>query len=55
MARARWSSGARFELIPVGLSLFLLALALGEATRATRSIWLAVGLHTLNNILASGS
>jgi membrane protease YdiL (CAAX protease family) len=50
-----WGSGARFELIPVGLSLFLLALALGEATRATRSIWLAVVLHTLNNILASGS
>jgi membrane protease YdiL (CAAX protease family) len=52
---AFWSSGARFELIPVGLSLFLLALALGDATRATRSIWLAVVLHTLNNILASGS
>jgi membrane protease YdiL (CAAX protease family) len=49
-----WSSGARFELIPIALSLFLLALALGDATRATRSIWIAVLLHTLNNILASG-
>lgn len=52
---ALWAAGARFEIIPLGLSLFLLALALGDATRATRSIWLAVLLHTLNNILASGS
>lgn len=33
-------------------SLFLLALALGEATRATRSIWIAVAVHAVNNLLA---
>lgn len=33
-------------------SLLLLALALGAATRATRSIWIAVVAHAVNNILA---
>lgn len=39
------------SVVVMSLSLFALALALGEATRATRSIWVAVVGHTVNNLL----
>jgi membrane protease YdiL (CAAX protease family) len=48
-----WSMGLRTELVPMVVSLYVLALALGEATRATRSIWIAVAIHAINNVLSS--
>jgi membrane protease YdiL (CAAX protease family) len=47
-----WSIGLRVELLPMAASLYVLALALGEATRATRSIWIAVAIHAINNVIA---
>ena len=39
------------EIVVSGVVLIVLSLALGEATRATRSIWPAVVIHLLNNLL----
>lgn len=40
-------------VVIMSASLFVLALVLGDATRATRSIWIAVLAHTVNNLIAS--
>jgi membrane protease YdiL (CAAX protease family) len=39
-------------VVVMSASLLALALALGAATHATRSIWIAVVAHTVNNLLA---
>lgn len=46
------ASGAGPMIVPMAASLFLLALVLGEATRASRSIWIATAIHLANNLLA---
>jgi membrane protease YdiL (CAAX protease family) len=47
-----WSAGAGVEIVPMVLVLGLLALVLGGAASATRSIWISVIIHSLNNFFA---
>jgi membrane protease YdiL (CAAX protease family) len=47
-----WSLGLHVELVPLILSLFILALTLGAATRAAACIWIALLIHVLNNALS---
>jgi membrane protease YdiL (CAAX protease family) len=48
-----WGDGMRVELIPILISLFLFALALGGSAGTVQSIWVACAVHVLNNLLAT--
>jgi len=48
-----FAHGPRWEILPMSIGLLLLALVLGWITRLTGSVWLAVVVHTINNLVAS--
>jgi membrane protease YdiL (CAAX protease family) len=48
-----FSHGAGFELVPMSFALVFFSLILGWITLLSGSVWMAVGVHALNNLIAS--
>ena len=48
-----FSRGGGWQVVPMSIMLTTFALVLGWTTRLSGSVWLAIVVHTINNVLAS--